>query len=160
MKIIVNIDDEDFAQIMIIEREGLIIPVNPLAFHVSQSTKKKLNEAYKGALIVSRTGLVRVIQHIDQVGFGGNSFGRKIVSALSGAHKIEIKFGGTIQMSLDDFKNLIVRFIESDSKSADPYLPQKRSLDEVFVGIKNAGSFEEVFNEINMPDLQDCLDVL
>ncbi len=144
--------------LLILENEKLIVPIALSAFHVSQNNRKKL-EAYCGALVFFRDGSARVIRKIDVLGFWGETLGRKIISALSGAHKIVVQFD-SVTIGLDEFKSLIEEYISIDGKKGEPYLPQEESLDNVFERVRNAKSFEDVFDNVNIPSAEDCLDVL
>jgi hypothetical protein len=144
--------------LLILEKEKSIVPVALSAFHASQSTRKKL-EAYSAALVVTRDGNARMIRKIDVLGFWGETLGRKIISVLSGVHKIAVQFDNA-SIDLEEFKPLIEEYISIDSKKGDPYLPQKESLDNIFKRVRNAKSFEDVFDNINIPPAEDCLDVL
>lgn len=155
-----DVTSNDNVCLMIIEKEKTIVPVALSAFQVAQSSKRKLNSNYKGALIITSNGVVRQIRQIDVLGFWGKSIGRKIVSILSGAYEIKVHFGDVVPIDLNMFKSLVIQYIEFDSKKGDPYLPQKEPIDVVFERLKKANSFAEVFQQINIPTLENCLDVL
>ena len=107
---IVNADNTTL--ILIIEYENAIIPINPLAFSISQSSKAKLNKNYSGAFVISRDGKMKIIEHIDVLGFWGDSLGSKFINAILGVRKIKVHFEEERPMDLEDFKELIIRYIK------------------------------------------------
>lgn len=145
--------------LMILESDKSIIPIASSAFHVTQSSRKKL-ESYYGALLLTREGSVRRIQKIDTIGIYGETLGRKVVSALSGANSIVVHFDDISSIDLEGLKSLIIEYISIDSKKDDPYLPQNEELNTVFDRVKKSNSFAEVFDSLNIPSAENCLDVL
>ena len=144
--------------LLILENERLIIPIAPSAFHFSQSSKKRLS-SYIGALVIDRNGNARVIKEINMLGFFGESLGRKLISMLFGAYEINVVFE-RISLDFNEFKNRVEEYISVDSQKEEPYLPQEKPLDRVLERIKKSQSFEELFNQLNIPAVEDCLDVL
>jgi DNA integrity scanning protein DisA with diadenylate cyclase activity len=155
---IVTANNDSDVCLLILKKEKSIVPVALSAFHVSQSSRKKI-ESYNGALVVTSDGSARVIRKIDVLNFWGETVGRKIISVLTGAHQIAVQFDD-VSIGLEEFKSLIEDYVSIDSKKGDPFLPQEESLSNVFERVKNSKSFEEVFNNINIPPVEDCLDVL
>ena len=145
--------------LLILENQKSILPVALSAFDVSQSSKKELS-SYHGAIVVTQDGNVRVIRDIDILGFWGETFGRKMISALFGAHRIKVHFESCTSFSLERLKSVMLEYIPLDSMKGDPYLPQEKTLEIVLEQINRANSFEEVFKCINVPEADDCLDVL
>jgi hypothetical protein len=143
----------------IIEREKAIIPVSPTAFHVAQDSEKKLNEAYRGALVISRSGDARSVERIRVIGLYGTSLLRKIRSALLGLREIKVNFK-EVGMTLGEFKQLVIRYVGYDQERGEPYLPQVEPLEVVYQRVRGSSSFEEVFQSINVPEPENALDIL
>lgn len=146
--------------LMVLERERAMIPVSPSAFHVAQSPRARLDAAYRGALVVWPGGEARPIREIRATGLWGETPGRKLLSALTGARRIEVRFGEPVPLGLDRFRELVVEYLAHDRGRGDPYLPLDAPLDEVARRVRAAASFAEVFRAIPVPDPADCLDVL
>jgi hypothetical protein len=146
--------------LMILEREKSMIPVAPLAFRAAQTPRDRLNETYRGALIIAPDGAVHPIQGIEVKGLWGKSLGRKLISALSGAYEIDVQFGEPIEMSPLEFKELVIHYLEHDRERGEPYLPLDAPPERVYQGVRAATSFAHVFEVINVPEPEDCLDLL
>lgn len=147
--------------LLIIERGKVIIPVRGLAFRVTQyTTERKLNDDHRGALVISREGCISKIEGVKVVGYRGRSFRDKIISFLFRVFEIEVSFSKPTWLDLGHFKDLITEYIALDAKNPDPYLPQKFPLDVVFERVKAAIDVAEIFDIINMPEPEDCLDQL
>ncbi|MDP5190051.1 hypothetical protein [Rheinheimera baltica] len=159
MVVLVTANNNNDVCLLILEDQKSILPVAISAFDVSQSSKKELS-SYHGAIVVTHDGNVRVIRGIDILGFWGETFGRKIISALFGAHRIKVHFESCTSLSLERFKSVILEYIPLDSMKGDPYLPQDKPLELVLEQVKQSNSFEEIFKCINVPQVEDCLDVL
>lgn len=144
--------------LLILKNEMSIIPVSISAFRVTQSSKKKLR-GYCGSLVVSRDGSARVIKKIEVLGFWGEKAMRKLISFLTGAYELATHFE-PVSLSLDEFKSLLIEYLDIDNNKVDPYLPQEFPLDVVFDRVRGAQSFDEAFDSINLPSLEDSLDVL
>ena len=163
--VVTGVIDDRQVLFMFLEEVREIVPVAGLGFRLSQTSESKLNREYVGALVVSRDGLCRRIERIEVKGLWGQSFGQKAVSALIGGRNIEVTFGAPLSIALDEFKDLVIRYIGYDSERGktvpgDPYLPNSRVLEEVFGAIKSARDFSDVFDSINVPDADHCLDSL
>ena len=145
--------------LMILEKEKIILPVSPLAFHVTQNCQNKL-DSYQGAIVVDRTGVARVVRKVDIVGYYGESIWQKLVSALFGVKKILVHFDADPSIDLERFKFLITFFIGLDSERNDPFLPQSQKLSAVVEMLRTSNSFQDIFDSLDIPSIEDCLDVL
>jgi hypothetical protein len=137
-----------------------MIPLSPAAFKVAQTSKRNLETRYPGALVVSRDGTVRPIERIDVLGPWGGGALRKILSALTDAWAIEVHFGPSRKMDLEEFKDLVTQYLRYDAERGEPYLPQDEPLEEVLRKVRAAKSCDDVFRVIHVPPPEDALDVL
>ena len=146
--------------IMILENEEAIIPVAENAFQICQYNHKTVDEVYRGARIYSRDGNLRTIKKISVGDLWGDTLFRKAISLLSSAYKIQVDFDGAKIVGLEEFKKVVANYIALDSKKADPSFLFEEPIDVVVSRIANASSHKEVFEVINFPDADECLDVL
>lgn len=149
----------DTSVLMFIEQERVIMPVSSFAFRVAQGSRRRLGR-YKGAVVVHREGKAVPIEDIEVIKVWGSSLWQKIVSRLTGVWEIKTKFAPPVPMSLDEFREMVARYLRYDSERGDPFLPQNEPLENVIAAIKKAKSYSDVFELIHVPDPQDCLDVL
>jgi hypothetical protein len=144
---------------MILERQREMIPVAPAAFTRAQATAQEL-QSYQGALVISRGGRVVPVERVETRGFWGSSFFQRMTSALSGTREIRVQFGPPKSMTLDEFKRLVITYLDYDRERGDPYLPQADPAAVVSERVMSASTFEQVFEAIRVPELEHCLDVL
>lgn len=145
--------------LLFIEREKAMIPVNPMAFSVSQQSVGRLNSTYSGALVVYRNGVVQAIDRIEQLGVYGDSMLKKLQSLFVGTHSIQVRFRKE-PLSLEQVKHLIASCLPADAERGDPYLPLTQPVNVVMKAVWAATSFEEIFNVLPLPNWEDCLDGL
>ena len=146
--------------LLLLERERALIPMNPMALTVAQNSLRKLTKAYVGEQILDLDGNLYRIREIDTRGYYGESVGRKLLSALTGARSISVDLERQPQPSLDELKGLVSRFLRYDAQTPDPLLPQREPIDSVVKRIDVARSIQEIFSAFEIPALEDCLDVL
>ena len=146
--------------IMILENEEAIIPVAESAFRICQYNHKVVDEMYRGAKIYARDGSLRTIQKISVGDLWGDTLFKKAISLLSSAYKIQVDFEVAEIVGLEEFKQVVANYIEVDSKKADPSFLFEGPIDAVVSRIANASSHKEVFEVINFPDVDECLDIL
>ena len=146
--------------VMVLDRERTILPVSTNAFTVSQSSSKELNEAYGGATVIWKSGKQATIQHIAIEGLYGNSFLSKVHSALFGVKSINIQFSKVSNVDLGSFKETVIELIKQDSERGDPYFHLEAPVDVICKEIRDSKEVLNIFKVINIPDPQECLDVL
>ena len=149
----------DERHLLFIESDQWMFPVSAAAFKVAQSSIKKLRQDI-GSLVVSCQGNVRRVQNIERVGFLGKTWGDKLKNALFGTWEIRVEFGEPLPMSLKEFKGKVLVFLAYDFERGSPQWEVSKYLDATKGKILSAKSFEEVFEAIRFPALEDCLDVL
>jgi hypothetical protein len=145
---------------LVCEKEKSVCPVSDHAFLATQSPQSLLETKYIGCKVFSRNGEVREIQSIKRLGVWGDGIGRKIVSALTGAYSLRVEFLPCGSVELEEFKLTIEEFLSLDNSSEDPHMPQLEPIGVVLEKVRGAPSVERIFDCINMPEAEDCLDVL
>lgn len=154
-----TLNNEDDVGLLIMPEQKSIVPVALSAFQVTQSTRRKLKE-YNHALLIKKDGSTLRIKDIQLHEFWGASVSRKVLSALTGARRIEVTWETIQSLELGYIKQLICECILLDSQQDDPFLPQKTAIDEVISLIQRSYSISEILLAIDMPSTNDCLDVL
>lgn len=145
--------------LLIMPEQKSIVPVALSAFHVTQSSRKKLKE-YNDTILIKNDGTALRIKDIKLREFWGTSVSRKILSALTGARRIEVKWEDVQNLDLSSIKQWVSECLLHDSQQEDPYLPQKAPIDEVIDKVHKSSSISDIFRAIDIPPASDSLDVL
>lgn len=143
-----------------LERERALIPLNPRALAVAQNSKKRLEQMYIGEHVLTCDGEISAIRKIEVGNFYGNSFRKWLLSALTGVRSIRVELEKLPRLSLDELKKIVVRFITYDAQTPEPLLVPQELLMRTIQSIEKANSVDEIFRALNIPSLEDCLDVL
>ena len=149
----------DERHLLFVESNQWMFPVSAAVFKVAQSSIRQLRQDI-GSLVVSCQGNVRKVQNIKRVGFLGHTWSDKLKNALFGNWEIRVEFGEPLPMSLEEFKGKVLIFLAYDFERGSPQWSVSEHLDATKGKILSAKSFEEVFEAIRFPALEDCLDVL
>lgn len=105
-------------------------------------------------------GSVRKIEKIVRLGLFGDSVARKLLSALTSVFRIRVELSDAETMPLSEFKSLITELTRRDAKLEEPALPHSKNIEETIGSIEAAESFTSVFDAIEVPKDEDCLDAL
>lgn len=154
-----NATSENDVGLLVMPEQKSIVPVALSAFNVTQSSRKKLKE-YNDTLLIKKDGSALRIKDIELREFWGTSVSRKILSALTGARRIEVKWEDAESLELDSIKQWVSECLLHDSQQEDPYLPQQVPIDEVIDKVNKSSSIPDIFRAIEIPSASDSLDVL
>jgi hypothetical protein len=146
--------------LLLLERARELYPINPRALTVSQSSRSKLRRDYVGEHLLGADGSLYIIKNISTEGIFGDTIGRKVIGALIGARSIRTELEVVSLLSLAELKTLLIRFVRYDAESNNPNLTMGRSIEAVIERINLAESVLEVILALDLPKLEDCLDVL
>ena len=144
--------------LLLIENEKKIIPISSMAFTVCQTSKKKL-KGYLNSIVLSKDGKIRRICRITRKGWYGSTSFKKITSALTGAFNIEVELKD-VAIEFPRIKQMIAEFLKLDLESGDPFLPQTFPVSEIQKIIEPTESIPEIFDRLQIPSAENCLDVL
>ena len=113
-----------------------------------------------GDLIVTRDGVAKRIKSVSIHGYYGDNWWIKILSVLYSVYYIIVDYDEPYKIDLEEFKKMVITYLQYDyENNSEMIMPQVRALDEVYRAVRNAKSVEEVFDQINIPNEEDCLDV-
>ncbi len=146
--------------IMLDFHEKAAIPVNDGIFEISQfKSSKKLNAQCAGNIILYSDGNVKRIKGIKVKGIYGNSFFEKIFSALNYTLAISVELE-PLTMNFEQLKSQFLEFLQNDQKNPDPYLPQSAGVEVITRKVSGAQDVQSLFSAIEVPQEDDCLDIL
>ena len=153
------------ASLLLIPSTLVVLPIADSFFEIAQfgitlRASKILNDKYKGSIHILKSGAVRRIESIRIKGFYGGALSEKITSALIGAHAIEVSFMVLAAGDLDAHKDLLRSCVENDAKRAEPFLEQNKNINDVLLQISNVSDLREVFDILQVPPAEDCLDIM
>ena len=134
-----------------------LIPINENIFQISQFlNEKKLNEKYKGNLILYPSGELKVIDKVEITGYFGNSFFSKLFSILNKTNTIAVSLSSS-EDSIEYVVGKAENYLKNDQSGNDSYLPRQES---DLIKANQIRSFLDLYNAIALPDSEDCLDVM
>lgn len=149
------------SSVLLVNRDGTwLVPLSLRALEVSQDREAALNAKYKGAMLLFDDGTVRTIEGIARLGLYGDSIGRKLLSALTSVFSIQVELSDRGTIPLQEFKKLIVEVVRKDAELDEPALPRTSRLDDTIRSVEAAGTYTAVFDAIEIPKEEDCLDAL
>lgn len=102
-----NLESEPRTCLLILEREGCVVPVSTAAFTVAQASRRELTK-YIGGLVVERDGTVKRIENIQVLGAWGATKLRRMLSILTSAWRIHTVFSPPLQMQFDQLRLCLV----------------------------------------------------
>jgi len=147
--------------VLLVDRDrASLVPLSLRALEVTQDREAALNDKYIGAMLLFDNGTVRKIEGIETLGLYGDSMGRKILSLLTSVFSIRVELSDAGTLPLAEFKNLIVELIRMDADLDEPALPHTKQIDETSRNIEEASTYKSIFDVIEMPRDEDCLDAL
>lgn len=147
--------------LLIIPRSLTVFPVATTFFAVTQNPVRKMGDKYRDGLYIQRDGSIRRIQAIHDRGLYGNTFLRKLRSALFGTRSIEVVFDHPDANNLEDIKQLLANCLENDSELVEPFLPQSKDLPQVKMRLLgDVKQPKDIFDVLDLPPIEDCLDVM
>lgn len=137
-----------------------IYPIVGSAFSVSQNSKLSLS-SNKGAYVISKTGSVRIIKNVTRKNIYGRSLKEKFINLLFGLYEIEVDLLA-IDMPFNEIKMLIKSYLKVDMNSDDPTFMHgnKEQCEQLINKIDCLPLTGAIFDLLNFPNEEDCLDML
>ncbi|WP_010116983.1 hypothetical protein [Acinetobacter sp. P8-3-8] len=122
-------------------------------------TKKNL-DASLGSLIFNKDGDIGEIKRINRLEIQGESFFQKFKSAFFGVYKIEVIIE-QVEYSFPEVTKIIAQAIKKDAISDDPLFSNiQANIENTLDKIKSSKSIVEIFEILQINDLDSCLDQL
>ena len=149
---------ENYESVLVVVKDKTEIwPLNTVAFSVTQCTKTDLSH-WDEATVLYRDGRIKKITNIKIEGFLGKTIFSKIMSILFGVYKITVCLDNS-EMSFSELSKTISDLIYLDSKKYDRMF-EIDNIEDIVDKIRCAKNASQIFELINMPQLEDCLDIL
>jgi hypothetical protein len=151
--------------LLILGRTQKIFPLSTAAFDVAQfvgntRNESQLREKLGGAIVIYRSGEVFRFEKITILGVDGSTFGEKIGSFLTRTKRIRVDLSPVRELAFDDIKSLILRCVELDQSDAEPSFPTHKSIAQILDAIRACATCEAIFDVLQVPGPEDCLDIL
>lgn len=146
--------------LLIFPRRKEIYPLSTSALTQAQTSRRRLEDEYRDALILDADGTLRRIEHIDVIGPWGRSIGRKLISRLTDAWHIAVQLSEPLAWKFDELKQLLAECVNANGHLGFPEFSEPTVRQEVSMSILNSSSADQVFSLLRMPAPADALDVL
>lgn len=156
----VNALDSERVLLLILTTKKQLFPLSPEALTLANTTRRKLAQDYKEALILDRGGTLRRIEHITVLGPDGDSVGQKLLSWLANSWRVDVRLSEPLSYQIEKLKQQLYACIQAHPYFEFPATDETRSKQDIAEAIQKASSVTEIFDILRMPPLEDCLDVL
>ena len=146
--------------LLILPTAKQIFALNSIALTRAQASQRELADGYGDALLLDRDGSLRRIEQIAILGPWGDSFGRKLLSRLTGAWRVSVQLSQPLPWSIEELKMTLAECISASGglHGSEPQEEQGKS--ELVAAILVSSSVLEIFNVLDLPPPDDALDVL
>jgi len=134
-------------------------PLNKAAFTRAQASRRKLINEYRHAFILDADGSLRQFEHIEVIGPWGESIGRKLLSRLTNAWRIDIRLTQPLDYSLERIKQLLIN-CSASTQSADSLQLDDIEMQKFVASVSAATSIGQLLELLRLPAPEDALDVL
>ncbi|MCY1544916.1 hypothetical protein D9M68_808260 [compost metagenome] len=134
-------------------------PLSAAAFTQAQASRRELSAAYKDALILDVDGSLRRIDHVEVIGPWGESIGRKLLSLLTGAWRIEVQLSEPMSYSLEEVKQILID-CSAVHVNADTMQMDSAEVEKFAASVRAASSIGQLLELLRLPAPEDALDVL
>lgn len=153
-----KINDTDLL-LLINPKDFSIYQLAGIALKATQNSKKNL-DASLGSLIFNKDGDIGEIKRINRLEIQGESFFQKFKSAFFGVYKIEVIIE-QVEYSFPEVTKIIAQAIKKDAISDDPLFSNiQANIENTLDKIKSSKSIVEIFEILQINDLDSCLDQL
>jgi hypothetical protein len=143
------------------ESDREIIPLSTFAFTAGQFLDEKgLNSTYGGNKVVFRNGDVFLIEKITVVGVAGNSFLSKALNFMSKTRAINVSLLKLTDLLWIEMRDEIINLVRADRLRTTPWLGTEKELEKVVASLAASHSMNEIFEILELPVPEDCLDLL
>ncbi|MBC5768548.1 hypothetical protein [Ramlibacter albus] len=140
------------------ERKELF-PLSSVALTRAQATRSELSRGYRDAIILARDGKVRRVERISVLGPWGESFGRRLLSRLTSAWRIDVDLSSPVNMTLEEIKALVVHCLEEGHSAENLGIEDERALAALVHDISLAQTPVELLAALKLPAPENALDV-
>jgi hypothetical protein len=153
--------DEMETVLLLRKKESEIIPISTFALTAGQFLDEKgLNATYNGSTVVYRNGNVLRIESIAVVGVAGNNFISKAMNLMSKTRAIKVSLIGLTDLVWSEVRDEIIEYVRADRLRTTPWLATDRDLEKVVARLATSQSMNDVFEILELPPPEDCLDIL
>jgi hypothetical protein len=121
----------------------------------------ELNQIYKDARIVYRTGEIKRINKIGVLRQSGAGIFERVKMFFTRTKLVSVDFLPSENISLDELKSLIKEYIRKDRENSnEPFMAKEKSLDQIETDIDACENCAEIFLALQVSEPIDCLDTL
>jgi hypothetical protein len=103
---------------------------------------------------------LRKIEHIDVLGPWGTSMGRRLLSRLTDAWRIDVALSDPLPCSLEQIKRLLIDCMESPQSADSMQFEVPGARKQFLTAVLAASDAAELLGLLKLPEPEDALDVL
>ena len=148
------------AMLMLDDYQKIVIPIGEGIFYISQfNSEKKLKKKYLGNIIIRPDGKLDKIKDIKITGTYRDTFLAKVFCFMNSTKSISVDLEN-IEVTMEDIKSKLLEYLKNDMNREEPYLEQRKKIESIekeIIGAKNIQAFFEI---LDVPNQEDCLDVM
>jgi hypothetical protein len=111
-------------------------------------------------VLAIRDGNLRKIEHIDVLGPWGTSMGRRLLSRLTDAWRIDVALSDPLPCSLEQIKRLLIDCMESPQSADSMQFEVPDARKQFLTAVLAASDAAELLGLLKLPEPEDALDVL
>jgi hypothetical protein len=144
--------------LLILVRQRTVFPLHRSALTRTQFSPTRVNEEYRGALLLEKDGTLFEISRVDCLGAFGSGFRERALSILSGTREARVNLKPA-NIEFAKLKAIIADCIRANGVGGDPessFLERE----EVAEQLLRAECVGDVFSALRFPAPEDALDIL
>lgn len=135
-------------------------PLSTLAFTQAQGSKQKITNHYRQAHIVEKDGRFYRFEQVKILGPLGTSFGRRVLSYLTGTWQVHVKLSASLDYSLEQSKRLLIDCMDSRVTAENFDFESLAEHQKFIESIRVATSFDTLLKGLVLSAPENSLDLL
>ncbi len=122
-------------------------------------SRRRLENAYRAAMIVDGRGIVRRVERIEVLSPWGASIGRQMLSRITDTWKVDVHLSEPQPLSVDALKKLIVECLVS-GRTGHIWQADDATEKDFVAAVTQASCAADVVAALHLPAPEEALDVL
>jgi hypothetical protein len=153
-----NVDDRTVLLLFPSRKE--MYPLNTAALTRAQTSRRKLANDYRDALVLDQDGSLRMIERIDVLGPWGSSTVRRLLSRFTDAWSIDVELSGPLPCSLQQIRRILIDCMGSLQSAESMRFEVPRVRKQFLMAVLAAPNAAELMVRLKLPEPDHALDVL
>lgn len=138
-----------------------VFPLSSLALRRNPGVpEQRLNAENVGGLIVYRSGIERTIETIKYLDTSSERISSQIARWWKQNFPIDVALSDPKNVEMARFKSRVSSFLARELDDPEPLIRPGQPKQQVLNALDRAGSVAEIFDLLNIPPPEECLDSL